>query len=177
MTTPRAVAPQSLVKTQTRFFKTALTDRPYADPIGTPEVRISRFSQHPQPASPAATHRTTIPLELLSLHSFKVFYTSVTHSLTHSPAPLRRGGLSQYKQGFISHPTQLKHAGKKKRLRFLFQSHNQPTSLQSSSHFISPSHHPPHRRVISTRVRVAVLGTVLKTSFELPMIKRFPKPF
>ena len=83
MTTPRAVAPQSLVKTQTRFFKTALTDRPYADPIGTPEVRISRFSQHPQPASPAATHRTTIPLELLSLHSFKVFYTSVTHSLTH----------------------------------------------------------------------------------------------
>ena len=83
MTTPRAVAPQSLVKTQTRFFKTALTDRPYADPIGTPEVRISRFSQHPQPASPAATHRTTIPLELLSLHSFKVFYTSATHSLTH----------------------------------------------------------------------------------------------
>ena len=139
MTTPRAVAPQSLVKTQTRFFKTALTDRPYADPIGTPEVRISRFSQHPQPASPAATHRTTIPLELLSLHSFKVFYTNVTHSLTHSPAPLRRGGLSQYKQGFISHPTQLKHAGKRSACDSSF---NPTTSPPAYNHHLI-SFHPP----------------------------------
>ena len=138
MTTSRAGALQSLVKTQTRFFKTALTDRPYTDPIGTPEVRISRFSQHPQPASPAATHRTTIPLELLSLHSFKVFSpASLTH--THPTCTTQAGWVISVQTGIYNplHPTQARR--EKKRLRFLFQSHNQLTSLQSSAQFISPS--------------------------------------